>query len=145
SQFFGLDNSEVLSNKFLIQPRVGFNYTFDTDRQTQLRGGVGLFQGDAPQVWLSNSYSATGFNNSVYAYTSGYNPALPFNPSKDSQPVPTTPGSNRQNVNFVGSDFNMPSVYKANLAFDHETPWYGIVASAELLVTKVKDALYYKN
>ncbi len=145
SAFFGLDNSEVLSNKFLIQPRAGFNYTFDTDRQTQLRGGVGLFQGDAPQVWLSNSYSATGFNNSVYTYTNGYNPALPFNPSKDGQPVPTTPGSNRQNVNFVGSDFNMPSVYKANLAFDHETPWYGIVASAELLVTKVKDALYYKN
>ncbi|WP_367345543.1 carboxypeptidase regulatory-like domain-containing protein [Stenotrophomonas bentonitica] len=145
SAFFGLDNSEVLSNKFLIQPRAGFNYTFDTDRQTQLRGGVGLFQGDAPQVWLSNSYSATGFNNSVYSYTNGYNPALPFNPNKDSQPVPTTPGSNRQNVNFVGSDFNMPSVYKANLAFDHELPWYGVVASAELLVTKVKDALYYKN
>ncbi|MFL9582445.1 TonB-dependent receptor [Stenotrophomonas sp. AB1(2024)] len=144
SQFFGLDNSEVLSNKFLIQPRAGFNYTFDTDRQTQLRGGVGLFQGDAPQVWLSNSYSATGFNNSVYTFNA-YNPALPFDPNKDSQPVPTTPGSNRQNVNFVGSDFNMPSVYKANLAFDHETPWYGIVASAELLVTKVKDALYYKN
>ncbi|MGH8464931.1 MAG: TonB-dependent receptor, partial [Pseudomonas sp.] len=37
SAFFGLDNSEVLSNKFLIQPRAGFNYTFDTDRQTQLR------------------------------------------------------------------------------------------------------------
>lgn len=144
SQFFGLDNSEVLSNKFLIQPRAGFNYTFDSDRPTQLRGGVGLFQGDAPQVWLSNSYSATGFNNSVYT-SNAYNPALPFNPSKDSQPVPTTPGSNRQNVNFVGSDFNMPSVYKANLAFDHELPWYGVVASAELLVTKVKDALYYKN
>lgn len=121
STFFGRNNSDVLSNKFLIQPRFGFNYTFDSERPTQLRGGVGLFQGDAPQVWLSNSYSATGFNNSVYAYTSN-NPALPFNPNKGSQPVPTAPGSNRQNVNFVGSDFNMPSVYKANLAFDHETP-----------------------
>ena len=144
STFFGRDNSEVLSNKFLIQPRVGFNYTFDSERPTQLRGGVGLFQGDAPQVWLSNSYSATGFNNSVYAYTA-YDRTLPFNPTKDSQPVPTTPGSNRQNVNFVGRDFKLPSLYKANLAFDHETPWYGIVASAELLVTKVKDALYYRN
>ncbi len=144
SAFFGNDNSKVLSNKFLVQPRFGFNYTFDSERPTQLRGGVGLFQGDAPQVWLSNSYSATGFNNSVYT-NNAYNPALPFSPNKDSQPVPTTPGSNRQNVNFVGSDFNMPSVYKANLAFDHELPWNGIVASAELLVTKVKDALYYKN
>jgi len=144
SAFFGNDNSKVLSNKFLVQPRFGFNYTFDTERPTQLRGGVGLFQGDAPQVWLSNSYSATGFNNSVYSYTRN-DPTLQFSPNKDGQPVPTTPGSNRQNVNFVGSDFNMPSVYKANLAFDHELPWNGIVASAELLVTKVKDALYYKN
>ena len=77
STFFGRDNSEVLSNKFLIQPRFGFNYTFDSERPTQLRGGIGLFQGDAPQVWLSNSYSATGFNNSVYTYTA-YNPALQF-------------------------------------------------------------------
>jgi hypothetical protein len=64
---------------------------------------------------------------------------------KDNQPVPTTPGSALQNVNFVGRDFKLPSLYKANLAFDHELPWYGMVASAELLVTKVKDGLYYQH
>ncbi|MGX9080562.1 hypothetical protein ACWTQY_32440, partial [Klebsiella pneumoniae] len=37
----------------------------------------------------------------------------------------------------------LPSVWKANLAFDHELPWYGIVASAELLMTKVKDGIYF--
>ncbi len=144
STFFGYDNSKVLSNKFLIQPRVGFNYTFDTERPTQLRGGVGLFQGDSPQVWLSNSYSGTGFNNTVYSIKA-YDPNLKFSADKDGQPVPTAPGSAVQSVNFIGNDFRMPSTYKANLAFDHETPWYGIVASAELLVTKVKDALYYQN
>lgn len=144
SNFFGYNNSKVLDGKFLIQPRFGFNYTFDTERQTQLRGGVGLFQGDSPQVWLSNSYSATGFNTNVYNRTV-YDPTLPFNGNKDSQPVPGGAASAVQNVNFVGNDFNLPSVYKANLALDHETPWYGIVASAELLVTKVKDGLYYKN
>ncbi|ROP79695.1 carboxypeptidase family protein [Stenotrophomonas rhizophila] len=146
SNVFGYNNSKVLDSKFLIQPRFGFNYTFDTDRPTQLRGGVGLFQGDSPQVWLSNSYSATGFNTNVYSLNSAaYNNALAFNPNKDTQPVPTAPGSAVQNVNFVGNDFKLPSIYKANLALDHETPWYGIVASAELLVTKVKDGLYYQN
>ncbi|MDQ1092744.1 hypothetical protein QE400_002157 [Xanthomonas sacchari] len=142
--YFGYDNSKIFSGDFLIQPRFGFNYTFDTDRPTQLRGGVGLFQGDAPQVWIGNSYSNTGFNYNAYSYTS-YNPALPFSPNKDTQPVPTTPGSATQGVSFVGNDFKLPSLYKANLALDHELPWYGIVASAELLVTKVKDGLYYKS
>ncbi len=146
SNFFGYNNSKVFESKFLVQPRFGFNYTFDTDRPTQLRGGVGLFQGDSPQVWISNSYSATGFNTNVYSLrNTQYADSLKFNPNKDSQPVPTTPGSAVQNVNFVGNDFKLPSIYKANLALDHETPWYGIVASAELLVTKVKDGLFYQN
>ncbi|MEN5263717.1 TonB-dependent receptor [Stenotrophomonas sp. TWI587] len=140
---FGLNNSQVFESKFLIQPRFGFNYSFDTDRPTQLRGGVGLFQGDSPQVWISNSYSTTGFNYTAYNIT-GYN-GQPFNADKDSQPIPTTPGSAKQNVNFVGKDFKLPSIYKANLALDHELPWYGLVASAELLVTKVKDGLYYQH
>lgn len=142
--YFGYNNSKVFGGDFLIQPRFGFNYTFDTDRPTQLRGGVGLFQGDAPQVWIGNSYSNTGFNYNAYSYTS-YNPALPFSPNKDTQPIPTTPGSATQGVSFVGDDFKLPSLYKANIALDHELPWYGIVASAELLVTKVKDGLYYKS
>ena len=35
----------------------------------------------------------------------------------------------------------MPSAWKANLAFDHELPWYGLVGSAELLVTKLKQII----
>jgi len=143
---FGYNNSKVFGSNFLIQPRVGFNYTFDTDRPTQLRGGVGLFQGDSPQVWISNSYSTTGFNYGSYNFT-GYRPDLPFSPDKDNQPVPASgPNSGlTQNVNFVGNDFKMPSTYKANLALDHELPWNGLVASAELLMTKVKNGLYYQH
>lgn len=142
---FGYNNSKVFGSKFLIQPRFGFNYTFDTERPTQLRGGVGLFQGDSPQVWISNSYSTTGFNYDSYTYNSPV-PGLPFSPNKDTQPVPP-PLANQalQNVNFVGNDFKMPSTYKANIALDHELPWNGLVASAELLVTKVKDGLFYQH
>lgn len=144
SKFFGYNNSEIFSGDFLIQPRFGFNYTFDSDRPTQLRGGVGIFQGDAPQVWLGNSYSNTGLNTTTYNVTT-YNPDLKFSPDAFDQPIPTTPGSALQTVNFVTNDFKMPSLWKANLAIDHELPWWGMVASAELLVTKVRDALYYDN
>ena len=141
---FGYDNSDVLSEEFLIQPRFGFNYTFDTERPTQLRGGVGLFQGDSPQVWLSNAYNTTGFNYIQYTLNA-FNAGVPFSPDGLNQNIPTTVGAQIQNVNFVAPDFEQPSVWKANLAFDHELPWYGMVASAELLVTEVKEALFYKN
>lgn len=145
SAYFGYDNSKVLTGDFLIQPRFGFNYTFDSERPTQMRGGVGLFQGDAPQVWISNSFSTTGFNYTSYNFDA-YNPVFPFNPDGQNQVVPPGGGSSgAQNVNFVGNDFKMPSVWKANLAFDHELPWYGMVASAEVLLTRVKDGLYYQS
>lgn len=129
STFWGIDNSDVGGDEFLWQPRFGFNYTFDSERPTQLRGGVGLFQGESPQVWLSNSYNTTGLNyTQTEYYRSGARPSSPL-----------------QNINFVSSDFEQPSVWKANLAFDHELPWYGIVASAEALLTRVKTALFYQR
>ena len=145
SEYFGYDNSKVFGSGFLIQPRFGFNYTFDSDRQMQLRGGIGLFQGDAPQVWIGNSYNTTGFNYVSYDLKT-YDPLFPFNPDGQNQTVPSGGASaGAQNVNFVGNDFELPSVWKANLAFDTETGWMDTVFSAELLVTKVKSALFYKS
>ena len=145
STYFGYDNSKLFDGDFLIQPRFGFNYTFDSDRPTQLRGGVGLFQGDAPQVWIGNSYNTTGLNYVSYNYQA-YDPTVPFGPDGLNPTVPSGPGVlPTQNVNFVANDFELPSVWKANLAIDHELPWYGIVASAELMLTNVKNGLYYQS
>ena len=141
SNYFGYNNSKLFDGNFLIQPRFGFNYTFNSDRPTQLRGGIGLFQGDAPQVWIGNSYNTNGLNYVSYNYTS-YQAGLPFSADGFNQPVPTTPGAALQNINFVANDFELPSIWKANLAIDHELPWYGIVASAELLLTDVKSGLF---
>ena len=128
-----------------MQPRFGFNYTFDTDRPTQLRGGVGLFQGAAPNVWLSGVYSNNGANYLEYDLR---NPGAILAPGIDAYNpyVPTTgPAAGRLNVDILEPGFRQPSSWKANLAFDHELPWYGIVASAEYLYTKVNDAVYFER
>ena len=49
-----IDNTEMPSNKWLISPRVGFNYDVNDDNTFQLRGGSGLFTGRFPFVWLGN-------------------------------------------------------------------------------------------
>ncbi len=154
---FGLDNTVTFSGDFLIQPRFGFNYTFDSAHQMQLRGGIGLFQGDAPNVWVGNSYNSTGLNYIAYsnyrncAYTgpaeSGRNATCLNTPAIGDGLNPTIPPafSANRNVNVISPDFELPSVYKANLAFDTETGFWDTVFSAEVLMSQVNDGLFYKT
>ncbi|WP_119842330.1 TonB-dependent receptor [Salinibacter ruber] len=60
---FGRSTSNVASGNPLWSPRLGFNYdrTFlGSDLSTQIRGGIGIFSGDPPYVFISNQYSNTG-------------------------------------------------------------------------------------
>jgi hypothetical protein len=108
----------------------------------QLRGGVGLFQGDSPQVWLSNAYNTTGNNFISYNLSSrDFAPGLEFDGTPEA-PAKVNPV---MDVNLVSSNFEQPSVWKANLAFDTETGWMDTVFSAEMLLTEVNSALYYKS
>src|SRR5690606_37776593 len=140
-QIYGLDNTVTVDKK-LWQPRFGFNYTCDTERPTQLRGGVGLFQGGNPNVWLAGPFQNTGLNFDTYAQTGNNVPA--FDPSVPPDvPAGGAATAPRITADIMEPGLALPSIWKANLAFDHELPWYGLVASAELLVTKNKNALWF--
>ena len=155
-EVFGLDNRNKLDD-VLVQPRFGFNYTFDSDRPTQLRGGVGLFQGAAANVWVGNSYQNTGFGligyNAFPTGITGVSQAqrdliwanLPVSLDPDSPTKPSPASGYTMMVNLMEEGIEQPSVWKANLAFDTELPWYGVVASAELLFTKVNNALHFER
>lgn len=54
----GFTNTGTFNGKGVLQPRFGFNWQA-TDRLI-VRGGVGVFAGGTPDVFLSNSYSNTG-------------------------------------------------------------------------------------
>lgn len=143
SSLFGYDNSSTIDGNGLVSPRFGFNYTFDAERPTQLRGGAGLFQGSAATVWLANPYANNGISYTDYFFSNGI---TNFSPDPDDQLSQFAPGAGAtQSVDFVDGDLGQPAVWKANLAFDHELPWGGLVAGAELVVTKVKEAIYYQQ
>lgn len=60
---FGRSTSNVATGNVLWSPRIGFNYDQDLlgdDLSTQFRGGVGIFSGDPPYVWISNQFSNSG-------------------------------------------------------------------------------------
>jgi hypothetical protein len=143
-QTYGYDNTNTVDDK-LVQPRFGFNYTFDSDRPTQLRGGVGLFGGSPPNVWLAGTYQNTGLNYVEYTIRDPEDLVGVFTPNVNPPYIPEGGAGARANVDIAEPGLKMPSSWKANIAIDHELPWYGIVASAELLLTDVKDAIYFER
>jgi hypothetical protein len=146
---FGLDNTNTFDGQKLWQPRVGFNYQFGASRPTQLRGGVGLFQGAAATVWVSNAFSNPGVvTKTVGCGIAGYSACNTaggiFSADINNQPV-YSGNPPAANVDILAPGLRQPSVWKANLAFDHELPWYGVVFAAEYLKVDVKDGIYYQN
>jgi len=156
---FGRDNTVTLDNTELVQPRLGFNWNLGgSERRMQLRGGFGLFQGAAANVWLSNPFSNTGAAVTTFACTtfqacngsSSSTAALAalFSANPDVQRTPTgTPPA--PNVDFLSRNLEQPSVWKANLAFETELPELPVVgrlvAGAEWLHTDVKSGLFYQH
>lgn len=147
---FGLDNTRTIDGTDLVQPRLGFNYRFDkSERPTQLRGGVGLFQGAAATVWMSNPFSGTGVATATISCSGTGATRCPttgglFSPDPNAQPG-ITGAIPAADVNFLDPSFRQPSIWKTNLAFDTELPWYGLVFGAEALYTKNKNGIYYEH
>jgi len=139
---YGFANNSVV-NESVIQPRIGFNYDMSDERYMQLRGGVGVFSGGMPNVWLSNSYTNTGGDTVNYTSEAGDGNGVIFTLDPDNQP--TFDGYARQNVDVLDPDFELPTVIKSNLAFDMELPWYGLVGSLELEYIKSQNEIHYQH
>lgn len=149
---FGMDNTTTLDGNNLLQPRLGFNWDLGgKERRMQLRGGLGLFQGAAANVWLSNPFSNTGMAVATLSCTNfgACNTAgADFSADPDNQPglLGTPPAAN---VDILSPGLEQPSVWKANLAFETELPALPVVgqlvAGAEWLHTKTKSGIYYEH
>lgn len=57
-QLYGFSNAQNLDGIDLLQPRLGVNWLYDD--QLEIRGGIGLYSGGNPNVWISNNYSNNG-------------------------------------------------------------------------------------
>jgi hypothetical protein len=148
---FGYTSATTLGSKnTVIEPRLAFNYAFDSERPTQLRGGLGLFQTVPPYVWLTNAYTNNGVVSSKQ-YTNNTNPAnAPFSADPKNQPGPTNVaagvcavGATCQ-IDVIDPDFKMPSAWKFALGFDKELPWWGLTGGVEYQRVNAKNAIDYK-
>ncbi len=136
---FGFANNGVI-DEGEFQPRIGFNYDMSDETYMQLRGGIGVFTGQTPNVWLSNSFTNTGGDVSTFRDFGNTG----FSPDPDNQPRPGG-ASATQDVDSLDPNFELPTVLKSNLAVDAELPWFGLIGSLEFEYSKVQNAIHYQH
>ena len=139
---FGLKTSEPPKTSIAVSPRLGFNWAIDEERRTQARGGVGIFYGRFPAVWVSNQYSNTGVDFYTMTEKTAGAPTT-FNPDPFNQPKTAT-GLPTAEVNITDRNFKAPSILRFNLAVDHRLP-FDLVASVEGIFSKSQNEVYYQN
>jgi outer membrane receptor protein involved in Fe transport len=147
SKYFpGYSTNDVPSGNVLFSPRLGLNWDLFGNRTTQIRGGVGIFTGRVPYVWMSNNYGNTGLLTAQVNQSSGGNVGFSVDPNN--QPGVGDPGTGaptlRSEINLVDPEFKWPQVLRANLGVDQELPW-GMIGTLEFMYTKsINDLIYEK-
>jgi len=138
-EIFGYRTDEVATGNILWSPRLGFNWDVFQDQKTIVRGGVGIFSGRTPYVWISNQFSNTGIEFTRYDIRSN---VPTFVPDPDNQPKGFASASNE--VDVMDPDFKFPQVVRTDFGVDRELP-YGMKATFELLWSKNLSEVLYQN
>lgn len=139
-QLFGYTTSQIPNGNALWSPRAGFNWDINSDGKSQLRGGLGVFSGRTPYVWISNNYGQNGLEK-LYIYRSG---SVPFNPDPFGQSASTV-GASTGEFNLIDPNFKFPQVLRFDLAYDRELPWWGLRGTVEAIYGKTLEDIDYKN
>lgn len=117
---YGIDNQENLDGLDIILPRLGFTW-YATD-ELKVRGGIGRFYGGLPNVWYTNPFSNDGLTyvSATRETTDNY---FSTNEADFRQVPEAISGSLVQgagSTNFTDPNFELPSDWRAQLAFDYE-------------------------
>ncbi len=140
----GRSTAETPSEDPVISPRVGFNWDPTGEGTQQLRGGVGVFAGRTPYVWISNAYANTGVESSQLSCQAARGCAVPlFNPDPFNQPRNLGAGG-AVTVDLIDPDFEFPRVLRTTLGYDRELFW-GVRGSAEVVWSQTQKDVYYQN
>jgi len=137
----GFDNTSTLDGRSVVMPRFGFNWAF-SDRTT-FRGGVGLFSGGVPTGFLSNAFSNVGILNQDGFFSSSAMEDIAVDGFNIDPSLLATLQPGDGNVAAVDPDFDIPSTWKFNAAWDQEFDlgrFEGFQFTVDLILAWVQDA-----
>lgn len=148
----GFTNAFNLDGVDLLQPRLGFEW--DVNDALSVRGGLGLYSGGNPNVWVSNSYSNDGITNiQLLAFNVDLN-AVNHVQDEGGQGRPlwgipqglfdgVANGAADSTVNAIDPNFETPSEWKFAIGatYDFDMPFVQFEDQTRLLV----DVLYSQS
>ena len=138
---FGYRTDTPPKTQIAFSPRIGFNWAVNEERDIQLRGGVGVFYGRFPYVWVSNQYSNTGVD--FYTLGKAFAPTK-FIADPYGQPKPASNTLPTAEVDVTDPDFKAPSIWRYDIALDYKLP-LDLVATVEGIFSVTQNDVYYQN
>lgn len=148
----GVRVGEKPNAKVLFSPRVGFRWYADEAHRTLVRGGVGIFTGRVPFVWLGNAFNNTGMEirsttmNSSKDKTTGVTKWAPSLKDYAHNPLAaaTSGAQGKPDIVTVAKDFKYPQVFRANLAVEQMLPG-DVKLTVEGVYSKTMNNVFFEN
>ncbi|PYP97362.1 MAG: hypothetical protein DMD34_03860, partial [Gemmatimonadetes bacterium] len=151
--------SSTPSGNILWSPGLGFNYDVNGRQETIVRGGVGVFSGRPPYVWVSNAFGNTGLEQQTVFCDGAASLSNNFTASDtvptftvDPNNQPTTCGGTNQfgptaaasSIVFYDDNFKFPQALKVALGVDRSLPW-NLFGTVDFVYTKAINQYYLED
>lgn len=150
-QGFDARVGENPSAKVLFSPRVGFRWYTNDSHKTLVRGGLGIFTGRVPFVWLSNAFTNTGMEskgttiepkvNKIHTHTA---PSLGQYAKDPMAAANSSNGALKPDIVTIDKDFKYPQVFRANLAVEQMLPG-DVKLTLEGVYSKTMNNVFFEN
>ncbi len=141
-----IDTGEFPNANLLWSPRLGFNWDVSQRLTSVVRGGVGVFSGRPPYVWLANSFTNTGADFiQVTCNTAATIPDFTVDPA--AQPTSCdagTPTAVAGEVDYFDPGWKYPQNFRASLGLDQRLPG-GFVLTLDAFYLKNVNNLYVQD
>ncbi|MDJ0794729.1 MAG: carboxypeptidase regulatory-like domain-containing protein [Woeseiaceae bacterium] len=161
TQAVGIRNDSNIDGLDLLMPRFGF--TWGAREDLEIRGGIGLYSGGNPNVWISNAWSNDGLTNAQQRLNNfgGGITVLPGSPdsvalSGQGRPgydVPqslvddvlavTAADANDSFLALIDPNYKQPREWKLALGGTWDMPIGDLELQFDYLHTQTKNAAYY--
>ncbi|NIG54428.1 TonB-dependent receptor [Chitinophaga sp. Cy-1792] len=146
-------NGQWPAARLNLSPRIGARWDVLGDKSLIVRGSMGIFNGMAPFVWLTNMPTNSGmYQNSVALKNT--NPddlaqlqKMKFNPQIDgyADKFPPVAGTSiPSNIVMIDKNFKFPQIFRTDLAIDKNLG-HGYSFTLEGLITKDINAIRMRN
>ncbi|MBA3342722.1 MAG: TonB-dependent receptor [Gemmatimonadaceae bacterium] len=145
---YGRRTDDVPKRAIQFSPRIGWHYDITGNQVNIFRGGVGLFVGTPPYVWLENAYVNSGTIITFLNCNTGgsRDPAPKFNADATVYEVCANGAGNKPigAVNFLDRNLKFPQPLRSTIGFDRVLPG-GLIATAEGLFSKTLNQFFFVN